>query len=563
MLEKNEFIEKIKSELDSMINNELCKLSNFNKGEAIIFISHSDGEVRAKVWNTSPQNYEQAIKKTCGYLSKIHDQKNIFPRFIKVDIVYNIEKIIFSDLLLEIKSEKLNNYYKNGISFDENFSIAILEQEIYGNSIINGKIWDQPSTFLEENLNKYLKLKYNISKRKKLKNDDKIILFKTKSLFYEDTRTIHLNNEYINNGIRLVENKDLKAHSLELIEKNSKYLYSQIDSSTGKFIYGYIPAMNEKLTNYNSIRHCTSLYSLLEVFEISDKFIALDKLEKGINYTIENLIKFNNKKTSAFVIENNNHEMEIKLGANAAAILMFTKYMEITKSDKYLLITEKLANGILDMIKKDGSTIHIINYPSLEIKEEFRVIYYDGEAALSLLRLYQINNDPKLLRTVELMYENFIEKDYWKHNDHWLSYCTNELSLISPKSKYIEFGIKNYIPYLKRYKFRRTARGTFLEMLMASYKMVTRLNYEDNIELLKNSKFDELCDVINTRVEYQRVVGFFYPELAIYFKKPNIIMNSFFVRQENFRTRIDDNEHNLSGYIAYYLHFKNIQKTVA
>lgn len=53
MLEKNEFIEKIKSELDSMINNELCKLSTFNKDEAIIFISHSDGEVRAKVWNTT------------------------------------------------------------------------------------------------------------------------------------------------------------------------------------------------------------------------------------------------------------------------------------------------------------------------------------------------------------------------------------------------------------------------------------------------------------------------------------------------------------------------------
>lgn len=104
MLKKNEFIERIKSELDSVINNELCKLSNFNKDETVIFISHSDGEIRAKVWNTSPQNYEQAIKKTCSYLSKIHDQKNIIPKFIKFDIVYNIEKIIFSDLLLEIKS---------------------------------------------------------------------------------------------------------------------------------------------------------------------------------------------------------------------------------------------------------------------------------------------------------------------------------------------------------------------------------------------------------------------------------------------------------------------------
>lgn len=236
---------------------------------------------------------------------------------------------------------------------------------------------------------------------------------------------------------------------------------------------------------------------------------------------------------------------------------MFTKYQKITGSCEFQSISEALANGVMTMIKPNGKTIHILNYPSLTIKEEFRVIYYDGETTLALLRLYQINNDSTLLKTVEKMYDYFINNDYWKYNDHWISYYTNELTLIKPENKYFDFGIKNYLPYLKRYKYRRTARGTFLEMLMASYKMVSRIKKEYKNEIFERANFLDLCDVINTRVEYQRVIGYFYPEFAMYFEKPNIILNSFYVRQENFRTRIDDNEHNLSGYISYYLHFKD------
>lgn len=52
------------------------------------------------------------------------------------------------------------------------------------------------------------------------------------------------------------------------------------------------------------------------------------------------------------MIDGKEGEPEIKLGANAAAILMLTKYQEITGKDDYLKYAEKLAHGILELVDR-------------------------------------------------------------------------------------------------------------------------------------------------------------------------------------------------------------------
>ena len=206
------------------------------------------------------------------------------------------------------------------------------------------------------------------------------------------------------------------------------------------------------------------------------------------------------------------------------------------------------------MIDEQGETIHILHYPSLEIKDKFRIVYYDGESALALLRLYQINQDAVLLDTVKLMFEHFITKNYDEYHDHWLSYCTNELTKICPEEKYFQFGLNNYLKHMDYIRNRKTVNATFLEMMMSAYKMLTRMEEQGFTELLESAKFEELKNLIQYRTEFQRN-GFFYPEVAMYMQKPKKILYGFYVRYDRLRTRIDDQEHNLSGYVAYVNYF--------
>ena len=370
------------------------------------------------------------------------------------------------------------------------------------------------------------------------------------------------------NGIRTIKHSDFKTHARNLISANAEFLYQQIQPN-GKFIYGYFPAYHKTLKSYNTVRHCTSLYALIESLEVQAQPSYLPKIRQAIEFALQHLyaeVHINNQ-TLGYMLDGTAPQQEIKLGANAAAILMITKYYQLTQDAQYLPYAEKVAKGILSMVSSSGETIHVLHYPSLELKEKFRIVYYDGEAAFALLRLYQINQSPELLATVEQMFEHFIAKDYWKYHDHWLSYCTNELSMIKPDPRYFEFGLNNYLKNLKFIKNRQTAYATFLEMLMSAHKMICRLKANSSkdaqqTDLLQQARLSELEDTIELRANYQRI-GFFYPEMAMYFGSPQTILNAFFVRHDRFRTRIDDSEHNLSGYIAYYLHFERQSQPAA
>jgi hypothetical protein len=520
--------------------------------ETILFISFGSKDQRCTVWHSEKTIFSQASIQLFDFIDDrfVTDQ---LPDYIKIDVAYNLNKQNWNEVNQLVHHQFHNNHYRRGIGFDEPCSVVFLEQEVYGRAIIRGLSYDKPNFFDETNLNYAIKQKYNGTKPQiKFQTLQDVWTFDTYATFYENEQFINLASGYDANGIRGIASHS-KQHFKDLIEKNAVFLHSQIQEN-GKFIYGYFPAFDRDIRNYNTVRHCTSLYALLETFEVQNKPEYWPKIDKAIQYALTDFYTVKDHET-AFMIDGKEGEFEIKLGANAAAILMLTKYQEIMQKDDYLEYAEKLANGILTLVNSDGLTTHVLNYPNYELKEKFRIIYYDGEAALALLRLYQINLDKRLLETVKLMFDNFINKRYEKYHDHWLSYCTNELTKICPEEKYFIFGLNNYLKHFIFIRNRKTTYATLLEMLMAAYKMVNRLKEQGHHTLFEQAYMHELKKLIKFRAEFQ-TTGFFYPEMAMYMARPDKILHAFYVRHDRFRVRIDDQEHNLSGYIAYVKDFE-------
>lgn len=459
---------------------------------------------------------------------------------MKIDIAFDYADMPLYEWNQEVLATK-KNYYRRGIAFDKNFSFALLEQELNGNAIL--KSGKEEICLNVTNLNRYLMQTGKNNGQLELNGYTNVTTFNTYGWFFDGTEWFPLHTDSLYHGTR---NESLSPERVkEVVENAGLYLAEQV-KKTGEFHYGYFSCFDKTIKHYNTLRHASSLYSMLEAYELSGNSKILERATQALVYLKENFIF--EKEDFAYMIE---PEMrEIKLGANAAALLAFSKYMQITDDKSDILLARKLAYGILRLQEDDGSFIHVLDYPSLEVKDPFRIIYYEGEAVLGLLRLYEVDRTEDFLRGAEKAFDHFIAKNFWQNHDHWLSYAANEITKYFPDEKYLSFGMKNAFDALDFIFNRETTFPTFLELTTAAYEL-----YEKDIPLpagfTEEFSRDRLVETIKKRANYQ-LNGLFYPEVAIYFKNPERITNSFFIRHHSFRVRIDDVEHNISGYTKFY-----------
>lgn len=545
-------LEKLK---DYIIEDKATFQQINNQSSVTIFLSIGFEDKRATVFNAKNKKFSQAW-------ANIHNQGRSYLRGVKeqfislkVDIVTDIIPVSIYEFIQRITKTK-KNYFRQGVSFSKDFKHAFLEQELNGNAVIQIDPETKRGFIKEKNIQHYIKKHRPKLSPVNFNQLDKVYLFETKGYFFENSQCFPLKQGEYDNGRR-----DTQLHANEvkmMVDRAQQYLVS-LSKPNGEFVYGYFSYFDKEIKFYNMLRHCSTLYAMVESYEFIPDEQVSQAIHRGIEYLMEKKIYVDDAKETAYVIDGvEEDKLEIKLGANAAAILALTKYAEVFNDYQYIPIAQQLAKGILELQKENGSFVHVLDYPSLEVKQEFRIVYYDGEAAFALMRLYKIDRDNQWLQAVEHAFEYFIENNHWKHHDHWLSYCTNELTLYKPLRKYYQFGLQNVQNKLDYIYKRITTYPTFLELTMAAYHMIHRIKEEGQGDLLTELDFDEskLEATIHRRAEYQRN-GFFYPELAMYFKNPKRIVGSFFIRHHSFRTRIDDVEHYLSGYCAYYHLFLN------
>ncbi|NLZ11173.1 MAG: hypothetical protein GX086_07575 [Alcaligenaceae bacterium] len=538
----------------------------------IFFFSLSDGQTRANVYRGAGASFRQAWQDGVALCQREAQRNNLAVRWLRIDWVTGIQPTTWGELAARLAVTK-RNYFRLGLALDADLRLAFLEQELNANAMLYQGANTPAAGLNEKNFLSYAKRRFGQKVELDFSPQSPVHVFTHDGLFLvEDTGLAALPEGRApvwlpgpgKTDLSWRDPAALNAGRRQIKKLNQKQVYALIDSSasflarqvkkTGQFIYGHFPCFGREIPTYNSLRHASSVYSMLEAWELTRDGALLEAIRRALAYLTGTLIRRYPQPDGTALSYNVDVNGEIKLGANAVSLLALVKYDELTGDTQHRALMEELALGVARMQdSKTGGFVHVLNADDLTLKEAFRIVYYDGEAAFGLMRLYGLTADPRWIEIVEKAFDYFIAAEHWKHHDHWLSYCANELTLHKPEEKYFRFGVQNIAGYLDFILQRETTYPTLLELSMAFEAMLRRIesDFPDMRHVLDGLDIDKFYRALHHRAHYL-LNGFFWPEQAMYFAKPAAVVGSFFIRHHTFRVRIDDIEHYLSGYVAYY-----------
>ena len=575
----------------------------------LVFLSFSDGSAQADVVHGSGADIAEAFADAQQKAWTLIQKKRQRFRWLKADVVTEYAPTDAKTLAYMIKEPGWNEFFRFGLSFDRSFRTALLEEELNGAKILD---YAGGSISLAD-LNRYLK---KAGRPALPKLPEFFLLFQTAGFFYDadsaadaaaatdadsaastdaDSASasgcvIPLIPDGLSRGRREIQNLDAAA-ARSFVTAAASFLEKQVQQD-GSFRYGYYPRFDRVIPGYNCMRHASTIWSLLCQYRMTKKVSVLSLAARSIEYLLSHALVYRDPDT-AYLSEP--LKDEIKLGGGGVLILAITEYLDLcseeprpailrsgeplTKAPNAEILHEKdvlpeqealrrryteiacaLGNGILSLLNPEtGEFSHVLNM-DFSLKERYRTVYYDGEAAYALCRLYRLTKEEKWLFYAEKAVDHFLAADYTRYRDHWVAYAMNEITRYIHRDDYDTFALRNARVNLDFLYKRETTYHTFLELLMVTFETYERILAENpGLPYLK--EFDLPYFLRTIRVRADRMLnGFFFPEYAMYMRCPDKILGSFMVRHDGFRVRIDDVQHNIGG---FYLYYKNYSRLLA
>ncbi|WP_198087330.1 glutamate ligase domain-containing protein [Variovorax sp. E3] len=516
-----------------------------------LFFSVSDGSQRAHVVHARAADFEIAWREGSELVERWVRERGIVSPWLRIDWVEGASPMEWVQFKTQLTAVK-RNYFRLGLAFDQDFELAFTEQELNANAMLCGDSTIAHSVVNPRNFEVYGQARFERVPPLDMAAEQPVYLLATVGVFCQPDGVVH---KLVGTGLD-AGRRQLPALNpqsvLDLVRSGSSYLARQVQSD-GLFVYGYFPCFDRRIPTYDAMRHASAVYAMLEAWELTRDETLRSAIDRALDHLTNWLIRdytLADGRAAAFLVDTGG---EIKLGGNAACVLTLVKYCELMDTRRWLPLLDKLALGIASLQDPaTGRFNHVLHATDLSVKQASRIIYYDGEAAYGLMRLYSLTRDPQWLAVVEKAFDHFIASQHWQAHDHWLSCCVNELTYWSPQEKYFRFGLQNVAGYLDFVLDRKTTFPTLLELMLAAQQMLQRLEGMPAMRhLLDELDTEKFYRALDYRAHYL-LNGFFWPEMAMYFRRPSTVVGAFFIRHHSFRVRIDDVEQYVSGFAAYH-----------
>ena len=510
----------------------------------VVFFSVCDGSARANVYNgtgsTLDSAWDNAVKLTLKNIKKEFGEL----KWVRADVVSKSWHATSLDILNELKDTPSGFDY-NGLSFDPGFETAFTEGWMNGSGLYDYK----ENRVSMERLNDWLA--ENDRQPLQMLPDD-MVEFECLGWFCDEHDEIYeICQEGADTGRRMVPALDAE-YAENIINNASSFLLDQVQED-GSFIYGIRPQFDKEIDDYNILRHSGTIWSLICRYRMFPNEELKEKIDSTIGYMLDQ-IRYD-EEGAAYLLEAKDNEF--KLGANGIAVVTLTEYMDVFRNEDYREVCEALGEGILkQQDPEDGSYWHVL-FADFSKLEEFRTVYYDGECTFALTRLYSLTKEQKWLDAACKAIDHFIAADYTQYRDHWVAYSLNEVTKYVDRQEYYDFALANATNNYERILGRARTYPTNLELLISSFETWQRM--VDKGMDTGDFEVQDLLDAIAARANRQ-LSGYFYPEQAMYMQNPQRILGSFMMRNDKFRVRIDDVQHNIGG---FYLYWKNYDAMLA
>lgn len=180
---------------------------------------------------------------------------------------------------------------------------------------------------------------------------------------------------------------------------------------------------------YSLPRHAGTTYFLAELYRITGEAFLREPIERAFAH-LSYLVraggcrgKLPNGKPFACVVDKG--VKTASLGSTALGVVALAEYKRATGDKRYDKLTNALAEWILFMQLDNGGFAHLYDIPNKARDEKTQLLYFSGEAALAMARMYVITKDERYIRSAERALDHlvgwydFFAGGFFYGEEHW------------------------------------------------------------------------------------------------------------------------------------------------